>query len=90
MDISGKVLFFHANVIQTFDVGRFYTEDALFVWVNLGKHSVVHLVMRFKYKDGYKTHYASRRTTFRSASSKRHFEEKFVQTHNSSCARLYT
>ena len=46
MDISGKVRFFHANIIQTFDVGRFYTEDALFVWANLGKHSVVHLVMR--------------------------------------------
>ena len=32
-------------------------------------------------------HYASRRTTFRSASFKTYFEGKFVQTHNASCAR---
>ena len=36
--------------------------------------------MRLKYKDGYETHYASRRTTFRSASSKTYFEGMFVQT----------
>ena len=46
MDISGRVLFFHANIKKAFDIGRFYTKDALFVWANLGKHSVVHLVMR--------------------------------------------
>ena len=46
--------------------------------------------MRLKYKDGYKTRYASRRTAFRSASSKTYFEGMFVQTHNASCARLYT
>ena len=32
-------------------------------------------------------HYASRRTTFRSASFKTYFEGKFVQAHNASCAR---
>ena len=89
MDISGRV-FFHANIIKTFDIGRFYTKDALFVWVNFGKHSVVRLVMRLKYKDGHKTHYASRRTTFPSASFKTYFKGKFVQTHNASCAHLYT
>ena len=68
----------------------FILEDALSVWTNLGKHFVVRLVMRLKYKDEHKTHYASRRTTFRSASFKTYFEGKFVQTHNASCARLYT
>ena len=46
MDISGRTLFFHANIMKAFDIGRFYTKDAFFVWANLGKHSVVHLVMR--------------------------------------------
>ena len=36
---------FRANIIKAFDIDRFYTKDALFVWANLGKHSVVHLVM---------------------------------------------
>ena len=36
--------------------GRFYTTVALSVWTNLGKHFVVRLVMRPKYKDRYKTH----------------------------------
>ena len=45
--------------------------------------------MRLLYKGGHKTHYASRRTTFRSVSFKTHFEGKFVQTHNASYARLY-
>ena len=36
------------------------------------------------------THYASGRTTFRSASFKTYFDGKFVQTRNVSCARLYT
>ena len=35
--------------------------------------------MRLKYKDGHKTHYASRLTTFRSASFKTYYEGKFVQ-----------
>ena len=47
--------------------GRFYTKDALTVWTNLGKHFVVRLVLRLKYKDGHKTHYAPRQTTFRGA-----------------------
>ena len=64
--------------------------DALSVWTNLGKHFVVRLVMNLWYKDGHKTHYASRRATFRSASYKTYFEGKFVQTHNASCAHLYT
>ena len=46
MDTSGRTLFFHANIMKAFDIGRFYTKDAFFVWANLGKHSVVHLVMR--------------------------------------------
>ena len=41
-------------------------------------------------KDGHETHYASKRTTFRSASFKTYFEGKFVQKHNASFARLYT
>ena len=41
------------------------------------------------HRDGRKTHCASRRTTFRSASFKTYLEGKFVQTHNASCARLY-
>ena len=44
-------------------IGRFYTKDALSVRTNFGKHFEVRLVMRLKYKDGRKTHYASRRTT---------------------------
>ena len=44
------------------------SKDALSVWTDLGKNFVVRLVMRLKYKDGHKTHYASKRTTFRSAS----------------------
>ena len=32
--------------MKAFDVGRFDTKNALFVWANLGKHSVVHLAMR--------------------------------------------
>ena len=47
--------------------GRFYTKDELTVWTNLGQHFVVRLVLRLKYKDGRKTHYASRQTTFRGA-----------------------
>ena len=38
----------------------FYKKDALSVWKNLGKHFEVRLVMRLNYKDGHKTHYASR------------------------------
>ena len=37
---------FYANIIKAFDTDRFYTKDAQFVWANLRKHSVVHLVMR--------------------------------------------
>ena len=43
--------------------GRFYTTVALSIWTNLGKHFVVRLDMRLKYKDGHKTHYVSRRAT---------------------------
>ena len=50
--------------------GRFYTTVSLSVWTNLGKHFVVRLVMRLWYEDQHKTHYASGRTTFRSASFK--------------------
>ena len=32
--------------MKAFDIGRFDTKKALFVWANLAKHSVVHLVMR--------------------------------------------
>ena len=39
-------------------IGRFYSTVALSVWTNLGKHFVVRMVMRLKYKDGHKTHYA--------------------------------
>ena len=46
MEISGRVLFFYANIMKAFDIGRFDTKNALFVWANLGKHSLVHLVMR--------------------------------------------
>ena len=53
---------------------RFYTKDELSVWTNLGKHFVVRLVMRLKCKDGRETHYASRRTTSRSASFKTYYE----------------
>ena len=60
-------------------IGRFYTKDALSVWTNLDKHFVVRMVLRLKYKDGHKTHYASRLTTFRSASFKTYYEGKFVQ-----------
>ena len=54
--------------------GRFYSKDALSVWTNLGKYFVVRLVMRLKYKDGNKTDYAYRQTTFRSASFKTYYE----------------
>ena len=71
-----------------------YTKDALSVWRNLGKHFVLRLVMRLQYKDGHKTHYASRRTTFgerrsrrasKESSSRRlmHLEPVFIlKTHN--------
>ena len=45
--------------------GRFYTTVALSVWANLGKHLVVRMVLRLKYKDGHKTHYASGRIIIR-------------------------
>ena len=58
--------------------------------MNLGKHFVVRLVMRLKSKDGHKTHYASRRSTFRSASFMTYYQGKFVQTDNASlCPSLY-
>ena len=58
--------------------GRFYTKE------ELGQTFVVRLVMRLYNKDGHKTHYESRRTTFHSASFKTYFEGKFVQTDNPS------
>ena len=45
----------------------------------LGQIFVVRLVLCLKYKDGHKTHYASRLTTLRSASFKTYYEGKFVQ-----------
>ena len=56
----------------------------------LGKHFVVRLVMRLWYKDQHKTHYASGRTSLRSASFKTYFEGKFFQAHNASGVCLYT
>ena len=68
------------SILRThYPSGRTWANISYFVWV-----------MRLQYKDGHETHYASRRATFRSASFKTYFEEKFVQTHNASCARLYT
>ena len=52
MDTSGRTLFFHANIMKAFDIGRFYTKDAFFVWANLGKHSVVHLLCVSSIKTG--------------------------------------
>ena len=54
------------------------------------KRSLSSVVTKLQYKDRHKTHYAFRRTSFRSASFKTYFEGKFVQTHNASCARLHT
>ena len=70
--------------------GRFYTIVSLSFWTNLGKHFVVRLVIRLWYKDQHKAHYASGRTSFRSASFKTYFERKFFQAHKASGARLYT
>ena len=86
---TGKIVL-NIYTEETLIFGRFYTKGALSVWTNLSKFFVVRLVMRLKYKDGHKTHYVSRRTTFRNTSFKTYFEGKFVQTHNASCARLYT
>ena len=83
-----------ANRLHSFtQPSRFYTKEALSAWTNLGKRFVIRLVMCLDssiYKDGCKTHYASRRTTFRSASFRTYFEGKFVQTYNAACVRLYT
>ena len=59
--------------------GRFYTRGRIIRLDELGQHFVVRLVMRLNYKDGHKTHFASRPTTFRSASFKTYFEGKFVR-----------
>ena len=48
--------------------GRFYTRDAFIRLDELGQAFVVRLVMFPQYKDGHKTHYASRRTMFDSSS----------------------
>ena len=42
--------------------GRFYTRGRNIRLDELGQTFVVRLVMRFKYKDGHKTHYAFGRT----------------------------
>ena len=70
---------FSLNQVIPRVIGCFYTKDASSVWTNLGKYFVVRLVLFLKYKDGHKTHYASRLTTFRSASFKTYYEGKFVQ-----------
>ena len=46
-------------------IGRCYTTVALSAWSNLGKRFVVRMVLRLKYKDGHKPHYASGRTIIR-------------------------
>ena len=55
-------------------------------WANIFSASVKFVL----YKDGHKTHNSSGQTNQFSASSKTHLSRYFVQTHNSSCARLYT
>ena len=40
---------FNEYLLRDTKTGRFYTEDALSVRKNLGKHFVVRLVMRLKY-----------------------------------------
>ena len=48
--------------------GRFYTRGRLIRLDELGQTFVVRLVMRLKYKDGYKTYYACGRTFLRNTS----------------------
>ena len=48
--------------------GRFYTRGRNIRLDELGQTFVVRLVMRLKYKDGHKTHYASGRTFLRNTS----------------------
>ena len=36
-------VYFFVLFISCFDIGRFYTKDALSVWTNLGKYFVVRL-----------------------------------------------
>ena len=79
--------------------GRFYTTVALSVWANLGKHLVVRMVLRLKYKDGYKTHYASgriiirleRRTTKGSSSGRimRLVPVFILETHNQTNYKMF-
>ena len=64
-------------------ISCFYTKEALSVWTNLGKHFVVRLVMRLKYKDWHKTQYTSRRTAFRSAFFKTYFKGNWVRLSSS-------
>ena len=51
--------------------GRFYTRERIIRLEEFGQTFVVRLVMRFKYKDGLKTHYVSRRTFLRNTSWRR-------------------
>ena len=51
--------------------GRFYTRRRIIRLDELGQTFVVRLVMPVKYKDGHETHYPSRPTIFRCASSSR-------------------
>ena len=48
--------------------GRFYTRGRIIRLDELGQTFVVHLVMRLKYKDGRKTHYACGPTFLRNKS----------------------
>lgn len=45
--------------------GRFYTKSPIIRLNELGQKFVARLVIRHEYKDGYKTHYESRRTILR-------------------------
>ena len=62
------------KIVQPIQVnGRFYTRDALYIRLDeLGQAFIVRLVMPPQYKDGHKTHYASRRTMFDCSSYETH------------------
>ena len=49
-------------------IGRFYTRGRIIRLEELGQTFVVHVVMRLKYTDGHKKHYASGQTFLRNAS----------------------
>ena len=63
----------------------FILEDAFSVRTDNGHGLDTQSVLQ--YKDGHKTHYRSRRRTFRCSSFKTHFKICFIQTDNASCGR---